>query len=428
MRKSYTLDCLTKVEGHAKLEVEMDGNTVKKAEIAVYEPSRYFEHMVRGKPYDLVPTISQRICGICSVIHTVTSIKAVENAIGVRVSQQTHDLRRLLLHASNIHSHTAHLFFFAAPDYLGVDDVMGIARKRRDVMKLAIDMQRISAGIVKQIGGRSLHPVNCRVGYFNSVPDRNRVNSMIAEFKELKKMSEKTAELFISFKYPEFENKTQHLAIDEKKFYDLYEGDIGDGDGGHFRAVDYNKHLEEETVYRSTAKYSKFDGKSYMVGALPRLNINHRKLSPSAKALLKSSGIKIPSFSTFHNNAAQALEMVHFCDRGIETLEEYAERGMKPETVKIRPKAGEGIAACEAPRGTLYHHYRFNAGGKTTYANIMTPTCQNVGNMESDMQKWMPELIRQPDAKVKRSLEMLIRAYDPCFSCSTHFLELRLKR
>ena len=178
----------------------------------MFEPSRYFEHMVRGKPYDIVPTISQRICGICSVVHTVTSIKAVENAIGVKASQQTHDLRRLLLHASNIHSHTAHLFFFAAPDYLGLNDIMEVARKHKDVMKLAIDIQKVSAGIVKQIGGRSLHPVNCRVGYFNSVPGKKNVNSMIAEFKELKKMSEKAAGLFLSFKYPKFENKTQYLA------------------------------------------------------------------------------------------------------------------------------------------------------------------------------------------------------------------------
>lgn len=428
MHKSYVLDCLTKVEGHAKLSVEMDGKNVKKAEIAVFEPSRYFEHMVLGKRFDEVPSISQRICGICSVVHTVTSIKAVENAIGVKASQQTHDLRRLLLHASNIHSHTAHLFFFAAPDYLGVDDVMGIAKKHKDVMKLAIDIQRLSAGIVKQIGGRSLHPVNCRVGYFNSVPSKNNIESMIKDFKELKEMSEKTAKLFMSFKYPEFENKTQYLAVDEKGVYDLYEGDIGVLGGRHFRVRDYHKHLQEETIYRSTAKYSKYDGKPYMTGALARMNIRGDKLSPSAKALLRKHKVRFPNFSTFTNNIAQAVEMVHFCDRGIETLEKYAVKGMKEEKPEMKPKAGEGIAACEAPRGTLYHHYKFNSAGKCTYANIITPTCQNVRNMEFDMQKWMPEIIKNPDAKIKHSLEMLIRAYDPCFSCSTHFLDFRLKR
>ncbi len=428
MHKSYSIDSLTKVEGHAKLNVEMDGNNVKKAEIAVFEPSRYFEHMVRGKPYDMVPTISQRICGICSVVHTVTSIKAVEDAIGAKASQQTHELRRLLLHASNIHSHTAHLFFFAAPDYLGLDDVMGIAKKHRDVMKLALDLQRISAGIVKKIGGRSLHPVNCRVGCFNSVPDARTIDSMIKDFRELKRMSEKTADLFLSFRYPEFENRTQYLAVDEKSVYDLYEGDIGVLGGRPFRAEDYQKHLKEETIYRSTAKYSKYDGKPYMTGALARMNIRGDRLSKSARSILRKHKVRLPGFSTFMNNVAQAVEMVHFCDRAVEVLEKYSAKGMRQESVKIKPKAGEGIAACEAPRGTLYHHYKFSAAGKCTYANIMTPTCQNVRNMEFDMQKMMPSIIGKSDEKIKRTLEMLIRAYDPCFSCSTHFLDFRLKR
>ncbi|MBN1896255.1 MAG: Ni/Fe hydrogenase subunit alpha [Candidatus Aenigmarchaeota archaeon] len=426
--KSYALSCMTKVEGHAKLEVEMDGNKVKKAEIAVFEPSRYFEHMVRGKPFDMVPTISQRICGICSVIHTVTSIKAVENAIGVKASQETHDLRRLLLHASNIHSHTAHLFFFAAPDYLGVGDVMEIARKNRDKMELAIRLQKISSGIVRKIGGRPLHPVNCRVGYFNSVPDKSMVTELMSDFRDLKKLSTEAAELFFSFRYPDFENPTNYLSVKEKNSYDLYEGDIGVLGEKGFKVKDYQKHLEEETIYRSTAKYARYDGKPYMTGALARLNIMGDRLSKSARSIVRKHKLKLPNFSTFTNNISQAVEMVHFCDRALEVLSKYEKTGFREEKRKIKPRGGEGIAACEAPRGTLIHHYKFDSKGICTYANIMTPTCQNVRNMESDMQKWMPELIKKNDEKVKHSLEMLIRAYDPCFSCSTHFLNFNLKR
>ncbi len=426
--KSYEIDCLTKVEGHARLDVEMDGNSVKKAEIAVYEPSRYFEHMILGKRYDEVPSVSQRICGICSVVHTVTSIKAVENALGIKVSAQTHDLRRLLLHASNVHSHTAHLFFFAAADYLGVSDVMEIARKHKDVMKLAIDLQRISSGIVKKIGGRPLHPVNCRVGHFNSVPSKAEISGIIGEFRELKKLSMKVVDIFASFTYPEFENETQYLAVAKKKDYDLYDGDICVFGGKGFKVKDYIKSLEEETIYRSTAKYSKFGGKPYMTGALARLNISGEYMSRSARELIHKYAFKFPSFSTFMINVAQALEMVHFCDKGIETLEKYAVKGMKAERPKLKLKAGEGVAACDAPRGTLYHHYKFDSEGKCTYANIMTPTCQNVRNMEYDIKKIMPSLINGKDEGIKHKLEMLIRAYDPCFSCSTHFLELKLKR
>ncbi len=426
-RKSYNLGCLTKVEGHAKLYVEMDGKTVKKAEISVFEPSRYFEHMVLGKRFDEVPTISQRICGICSVVHTVTSVKAVENATGIRPSKQTADLRKLLLYASNIHSHTAHLFFFAASDYMGVDDVIELSRKHRNVMELAIELQRTSSGIVKLIGGRALHPVNCRVGHFNSVPDAGKVKELKSDFMRLKEMSEKTARLFMTFRNPEFENRSEYVSLVNDDEYPLYDGMVCALGRMPFRAEDYGKRIEEETIRRSTAKYASIYGKPYMTGALARFNNNHEKLSPSARKLLKESGLKMPCFSTFANNLMQAIEMVHSADAALEILGRYGS-GMKDEKRTLRPRKGEGVAACEAPRGTLFHHYRFDSKGMCTYANIVTPTCQNVRNMENDINALLPSIIGKTDEKVKRALEMLIRAYDPCFSCSTHFLELRMKR
>ena len=421
--KSFELNCLTKVEGHAKLEIEMDGSSIKKAKIDVFEPSRYFEYIVKGKPYDMVPSISQRICGICSVVHTITSIKAVEAATGVKPSVQTEDLRRLLLCASTIHSHTAHLFFFTAPDYLGVEDSMEMARKHRKKMRLGIDMQRTASGIVKEIGGRAIHPVNPRVGYFSSVPD----SRLVDEFTLLKKMSVKAAELFLGFDYPDFENRTEYLALRGKEPHGLYEGDVAAFGGRGFRLKDYMKHLSEEAKYSSTAKYARYDGKPYMTGAIARMNISSGGVSRDAKRLLKRHKVRVPSYSPFLNNAMQAVESVHFCDRAIELLNNYSS-GMRQEKKSIKPRAGEGIAACEAPRGTLYHHYRFSASGKCTYANIMTPTAQNVMNMEYDMQKLVPEIIKRPDNEIKHMLEMLIRAYDPCFSCSTHFLQMKLKR
>ncbi len=426
--KTISLHELTKVEGHARLNVEMDGKEVKKAEMAVFEPSRYFESMIIGKSYEDVPSISQRICGICSVIHTITSIKAIEAAMGIKPSQQTEDLRRLLLYASNTHSHTAHLFFLAAPDYLGIDNALELVRKDRKKIELALQLQRLSSGIVKSIGGRSLHPVTPRVGGFNSVPSKEKIMGMLHDFKRVKQLSQQAARLFMSFKLPRFENRTQYLGLTKPGGYPLYDGDMGVLGSSGFKPADYGKHLDEEVIFRSTAKYSKFDGKPYMVGALARLNINHKSLSASAKSLLRQSKIKVPCFSPFANNFAQALEMVHFSDLAIDMLEKYADKGMREERPDVKPKKGEGVAICEAPRGILIHHYKFDAKGKATFANIMTPTCQNVRNMEFDMQKLIPGLIRQPDKKIKKTLEMLIRAYDPCFSCSTHFLDFELRR
>jgi len=427
-QRTIALDELTKVEGHAKLRVEMDGRTVRKAELEVFEPSRYFESMVLGKSFDIVPSVSQRICGICSVVHTVTSIKAIEDAMDITPSRQTEDLRRLMLYASTIHSHTAHLFFFAAPDYLGFQDVMEMARKRKDMVRLAIELQRISSGIVKTIGGRSLHPVNPRVGFFNSVPSAEKIQDMVKDFRQLKSLSAKAVNIFSSFRYPKLENRTDYLSLSQNGGYELYDGGITAFEKLKFSPSDYMKYIEEEVVYRSTAKYARFGGKPYMVGAISRMNNNDKNLSPSAKELLKKSKIKIPCFSPFMNNMAQSIEMVHFSDMAIGTLEKYESGGMKAERPKIKPKSGEGVAACEAPRGTLYHHYKFDKDGKATFANIITPTCQNIRNMESDMQVLVPSIITDSDGKIKRTLEMLIRAYDPCFSCSTHFLDLQLRR
>lgn len=428
IKKSINMDCLTKVEGHAKLVVEMDGEKVKTARIHVYEPSRYFETMVIGKKYDIVPTISQRICGICSVIHTVTSIKAIENAIGFKPSRETIDLRKLLLYSSIVHSHAAHLFFFAAPDYLGLDDVIEMAKKKREYLELAIETQKIASNIVKNIGGRAIHPVTPKVGYFTSVPDKKKILGMISEFEKLKKLSVKTAKLFESFRLPKFDNETQYMGITDNKTYTLYEGDVSCLGKESFKPEEYNKFLNEEVFFDSTAKYSSFKGKPYLVGSLSRLNLNHRFLSKDAKSILKSSGIKLPSYSTFLNNFAQGIEMVHFCDAAIELLKKYKETGMTYKKPDIKAKSGGGVAICEAPRGMLIHHYKFDKEGKATYANIMTPTCQNVKNIEFDISKYLPGVHKLPDKKIKRELEMLIRAYDPCFSCSTHFLELDLKR
>ncbi|MBN2330558.1 MAG: Ni/Fe hydrogenase subunit alpha [Candidatus Aenigmarchaeota archaeon] len=427
-RKTYSLDELTKVEGHAKLHVELDGKTVKRAELSVFEPSRYFEALVIGKSYQEVPSISQRICGICSVVHTVTSIKAIENAMGVKISKQTADLRRLLLCSSTIHSHTAHLFFFAAPDYLGFDDVIELARKKREYLDLAIELQRLSSGIVKTIGGRSLHPVTPCVGGFHSVPKKADISNMIRDFERIKDLSVKAAKMFMSFRPPKLENRTEYLGLAGKGEYPLYDGEISALASDGFRPEDYMKNIEEEVIFRSSAKYTKFRGKPYMVGALSRLNNNHEYMSSTAKGLLKRSGLHVPCYSPFMNNFAQSLELVHFSDVALDLLRRYEENGMKEERIDIKPRKGEGFAACEAPRGILIHHYRFDSNGKAAFANIITPTCQNVRNMEYDMQKLIPAIVNKPDSKVKRILEMLIRAYDPCFSCSTHFLDLDIRK
>ncbi|UCC91654.1 MAG: Ni/Fe hydrogenase subunit alpha [Candidatus Aenigmatarchaeota archaeon] len=425
--RSFVIDTLTKVESHAKLDVEMEKGEIKKTKLEVYEAARYFEAMVRGRDYREAHTITQRVCGICSVIHTLTSLRAIENALGVKPSQQTIDLRKLLLYASQVHSHTAHLFFFALPDYLGFADAIELSKKKHDYIHLALDLQKLASDIVRIIGGRAIHPVSPRIGGFYSFPDKKRIGRIRENFEGMRKLSEKVARIFMNLKYPELESDSPQFALQDGKEYPLYEGMIANSKGFAFEAKDYGKHVNEEIRTYSNAKYSTFQGENYMVGALPRLNINHNLLSAGAKSLLKESRFVPPIRNPFVNNFAQALENVHFTEESLRILDNYA-NGMKGEELKVKPKESEGIAASEAPRGILYHHYRIGKDGKIKYVNIITPTSQNAGSMENDIRLLLPSILKYPDKKVKLFLEMLIRAYDPCFSCSTHFLEFRLKR
>ncbi|MEE9323451.1 MAG: Ni/Fe hydrogenase subunit alpha, partial [Candidatus Aenigmarchaeota archaeon] len=409
------------------LDVEMEKGKIKKTKLEVYEAARYFEAMVKGRDYREVHTITQRICGICTVIHTITSLRAIENALSVKPSQQTIDLRKLLLYASQIHSHTAHLFFFALPDYLGFQDAIEMSKKRHDYIHLALDLQKFASDIVRIIGGRPIHPVSPKTGGFYSFPDKEKIGKIRENLEGMRGLSEKVARIFMSLKYPELESDSLHFGLKNGKEYPLYEGVVTNSGGFSFKAKDYKKHINEEIRSYSNAKYSTFKGENYMVGALPRLNMNHKFLSGRARSLLKESGFVPPISNPFVNNFAQALEIVHFTDESLRILEGYG-NGMRKEEFEVKPKESEGIAACEAPRGTLYHHYKIGKGGEIKYANIITPTSQNVCNMERDIGLFLPSIIKYPEKKVKLFLEMLIRAYDPCFSCSTHFLDFRLKR
>ena len=428
--EGFTIEELTKLEGHAKLNVEMAGRSVKKVDLEVYEASRYFEAMLLGRDYAEAPTITQRICGICSVGHTRASIRALEDALGTRPSQQTTDLRKIMLYASTIHSHTAHLFFFALPDYLGYQDVIELSRKKHDHIHLALDLQQLSSDIVRLIGGRALHPVTPVIGGFHAVPDKKKIETLVKNFQKAKKLAQKTASLFAGLELPNLEVRSVQMCLKSEDEYALYDGIITTSEEFAFRGRDYKKYILEDVETYSNAKHAKFLGGSYMTGALPRLNENWKFLSKDATALLNKFKLKPPILNPFANNFAQAVEMVHFADEAIRLLKGY-ENGMRSEKFEPRPKITkdcEGVGVCEAPRGLLFHHYGIGSDGKIKYANVITPTSQNAARMEDDIKVFLPSISERPQGKIKLLLEMLIRAYDPCFSCSSHFLELSMRK
>lgn len=424
MSKTIELNHITKIEGHAKLHLVVEQGKIEKIEMGAFEGARYFEGLILDRKYYEVPIITSRICGICSCIHVTASLQAIEDAFGVKVSEQTHKLRELMCIGERIRSHASHLYLFALPDYLGFESSLAMAPKHGEEVKRALELIKLGNNLVIAIGGRDMHPVAGVVGGFTALPDKKELDKLLQELKDKKQDAVLTAELFASLKYPEFERETQYFALYDNG-YSTISGDVRSFD----HKIDpktYKEHIDEKMVEYSTAKFSTVNGKSFLVGALARFNIHHETLSENTKKLIEKFGLKFPIHNPFYNNVCQALELVHHFDEAIELLENLE---LKPEEpIKMEPKAGVGVSAVEAPRGILFHDYEFDADGKIIRANIITPTAQSLNNLEQDLWEYLPKILEQGDEEVKMEIEKLIRAYDPCFSCSAHFLELDMKR
>ena len=427
MPEKITLNHVCKVEGHGSLYVEIEQGKVKRCELGSVEGARYFEGIIKGRHYSEIPEIVSRICGICSCAHTVCSIKAIENAFDVKVSAQVQLLRELLTIGERIRSHATHLYLLALPDYLGYESAIAMAPHYKKEVQRALELVKLGNNIVEIIGGRDMHPVTPVIGGFTKVIAKKDCEQLLKRLKDMKEDARVTANLFLNIKYPAFERKTDHVSLKQLDSFPLIEGKIVSMNGLDIEQRDYLKHLEEYIEERSTAKFSVKKDKSYLVGALARINTNMKLLSKDTEQVLKKSRIKFPSTNPFHNNVAQALELLHWIDIAITAFEKQE---FRPEDVqKVKPKKARGIAAVEAPRGILFHDYTFDEKGFLEKANIVTPTAQNLRNMEEDIKAYLELLLKEekPKDEIVLEIEKLIRAYDPCFSCSTHFLDVTWK-
>lgn len=421
MSKTINLNHIAKIEGHARLNVKIEGNKVEKCQLEVFEGARYFEAIVKGRRYDELPIITARICGICSQAHAITALQAIEAAFKIKPSQQTNTLRELLCNASIIQSHALHLYFMALPDYLGYDSAIAMASKYKKEVACALKLKRLSNDIINAIGGRDIHSVTSVAGGFSKIPDKSQLKSLLSRLKEAKEDAIETAKLFARLKYPKFERRTEYFALAKPKQYAILDGSISNAKT-KVKTKDYEKHFKEYIQPYSTAKFSAVKDKPYMTGALARININKKMLSYNAKKSLK---IKTPCYNPFMNNYCQAVEIVHMIEYSIKLLEGL---NIKEETVPaIKAKAGRGISVTEAPRGLLFHDYTFDKKGIVKSANIVAPTSQNLKNIEEDIKEFLPTVLKKKEKEIILDLEKLIRAYDPCISCSTHFLEVNFE-
>jgi coenzyme F420-reducing hydrogenase alpha subunit len=414
---------LTKIEGHATLTLEVDAGKVKQCHLSSIEGSRYFEGILKGRYYYEASELSSRICGICSCAHTLGAIHAVENAFGVVPSKQTMQLRKLLAIGERIRSHATHLYFLALPDYLGHESVFSMLPKYKPQVKSALRMMKAGNEIIRTVGGRDLHPVSAAIGGFLKFPPAEKMAYLQEQLKGIAPDVEATARLFGGLKNPDFEAPADSFSLYNGVDYPMFSSNLK-SETRMFSPDDYASYIAEYHEPYSTANFVVKEGKTYFVGALARINNNFRFLSPKARAIAKDTGVLFPDYNPYVNNFAQALELVHYADEAAGICRQL--KSIKPEPiVEFTPYESRGISATEVPRGILWHEYVITAEGKIDFANIVTPTAQNLRKMEEDIRAILPSLLVGDDKTLVMQIEKLIRSYDPCFSCSTHFLKVK---
>jgi len=417
---------LTRVEGHGSVVVDVKNGELVKCQLEIFEAPRFFEAMLRGRPYYEASHITSRICGICATGHATASLRATENALGVEISEQVELLRKLLFHGEIIDSHVLHIYMLVAPDFFGVGSVLPLANSHPEVVKRALRIKKLAGDLCAMIAGRHTHPIAMTVGGFTHLPTIKELLAMKKQMIAAREDMDETIALLKTLPWPSYERETEYVSLQKENEYAFIDGVITTSDGFNYELPNYRKLTNETCVPHSSAKHCKHNRESYMVGALARFNNNYEQLHPRAKAVAEEFGMKPLVTNTFLNSAAQAIEMVHCVEDSICLIDKLVDRGIKEEPLyQFQGKGGEGVGSCEVPRGTLFHNYTINDDGTIRGANCIIPTGQNCANMEADMRALVPQILNQPQDKITHMMEMLIRAYDPCISCSTHFLDVK---
>jgi sulfhydrogenase subunit alpha len=425
--KTIKVDMLARVEGEGALTIKMKDDKVQDVEFRIFEPPRFFEAFLRGRSYSEAPDITARICGICPVAYQMSAVHAIEEALGVKVEGTLRALRRLLYCGEWIESHTLHIYMLHAPDFLGKDDVIQMAKEHPKEVEQALRLKKSGNEIVALLGGREIHPVNVRVGGFYKVPSKKDLVPLAEKLKWARDAALTTVLWTAKLPFPEFEQDYEFVALRHPGEYSMNEGRLVSSKGLDIAVKDYESTFFEEHVQRSNALHSVLRNRgAYFVGPLARFNLNHDKLSKVAQEAAREAKFKPGCRNPFKSIIARAVETLYACDEALRIIQAY-EPPEKP-AVDIAVKAGTGTATTEAPRGILYHRYRLDDSGTIQEAKIVPPTSQNQKVIESDLREFVAKNIRLPQTELAWQCEQAVRNYDPCISCATHFLKLSIER
>ena len=415
---------ITRVEGHGDIVVNAKDGKIEDIRWEINEAPRFFEAMLKGRRYDEASLLTSRICGICAVGHATASVQATEAAMGLELTEQAQLLRKLNFHGEMLESHFLHTYFLVAPDVFRAPSVIPLAATHLEVVQRALRLKKLGNTLSDAICGRKLHPIAMTPGGWTFTPTEKTLRALKQTILDHVDDVKATVELFATIQMPDLQRETEYISLKNDDEYAFIEGDICSSDAGRTPLNDYKSVTNEFLVPHSTSKWAKNKRSSYMVGALARFNNNSDQLNAQGKATAEALGLVAPNYNPFMNNVAQVVEAVHCAYDAVEIIDKLLDNGIKPESPDVQVKAGRGVGCTDVPRGILFHDYTYDADGLITDANCIIPTGQNHANIEDDMRHWVPQIIDKGQDEVRFLLEMLVRAYDPCISCSVHMLNV----
>ena len=424
--RQLRVSSLARVEGEGGLRLVIDGDRVDEVELAIYEPPRFFEAFLRGRQYTEVLDITARICGICPVAYQTSGWNAIEDACGVTVDGSIAALRRLLYCGEWISSHVLHIYLLHAVDFLGYADAIGLARDHRAEVERGLALKKVGNAVLETVGGRAIHPVNPRIGGFHRAPTRDDLAPLAEQLRRALDQALETVSWVAGFDFPDVEVEHEMVAVHHPDHYAIEAGEVATASGLRIPPREYLEHAVEHQVPHSTALHATFDGGRYLTGPLARYTINSGQLSPLAREAAATAGLGDTCRNPFRSIVVRAVETVYAVEEALRIIDGYERPD--PPAVAVPPRAGVGHGVSEAPRGLLYHQYELAADGAIKTATIIPPTAQNQPAIEDDLRRVVGQHLELDDAALTALCEQTIRNYDPCISCSTHFLDLTIER
>jgi coenzyme F420-reducing hydrogenase alpha subunit len=426
-RRTIIVDTLARVEGEGALDLTVRDGQVTEARLRIYEPPRFFEAFLRGRDFREAPDITSRICGICPIAYIMSACRAMEQVCGVTLDPGLETLRRLIYCGEWIESHALHVHLLHLPDFLDCQDAVEVAKTHPEPVRRGLRLKKLGNELMRVVGGREIHPVNLKVGGFYRLPDRERLEALVPELEWAVEAATETVQFLAGLEFPDYQAEYEYLSLHTPERYAIESGRLRTSSGVELPVDEYDTLLQEEHTSHSTALHSRLhDGGLAHLGPLARYNINHAQLTPRARAAAEAAGLGPVCRNPFRSILVRSVEILLAFEEALRLLQEF-EAPAAP-AAEVLPQAGTGFGATEAPRGICYHRYSIDQRGVIEDAKIVAPTSVNQKIIEADLAAVAQANLALSDEELRWRCEQTIRNYDPCISCSTHFLDLRVDR